>query len=192
MPAMKRKATPKALERAARSVLDSDEFVGHIGSIAERYRREHALDAGPRGREVRQALRGFRKHAEALSEWLDQAQRRTQSLESDAITRMQAALRGTANQVVVPAASVRAWLLQWGEAAETAESHIQPKAEPIAPRVAAEALKATFERHGLKWSTQISKAPVALLCAIAKAAGDAALTSQGARAQLVAMGKPKP
>ena len=46
--------------------------------------------------------------------------------------------------------SVLAWLTEWEAAAGEAEEQIQPtKAEPNAPRVAAEALRATFERS---WS----------------------------------------
>lgn len=192
MTAMKRKPTPKALERIARAVHDKDEFVAHIGGIADRYRREHALDAGPRGREVRQALRVFRKHAEPLGEWLEQASSRPKSLEFDALARMSAATRGLPNRSPTTAQAVRAWLAEWDDAARLAEELIQPKSAPSAPRVAAEALRATFERHGLKWSTGISKAPVALLCAIAKQAGDDSLTPEAARAQLLASGaRPK-
>lgn len=192
MPAMKRKPTPKPLERIARAIHDKDEFVAHIGGIAERYRREHALDAGPRGREVRQALRVFRKHATALGEWLEQASSRPKSLEFDALERMGAALRGLPNRSATPSQDVLAWLTEWDDAARLAEERIQPKAAPSAPRVAAEALRATFERHGLKWSTRISQAPVALLCAIARQSGDDSLTPQAAREQLVAIGARSP
>lgn len=192
MSAMKRKPTPKALERIARAVHDKDEFVAHIGGIAERYRREHALDAGPRGREVRQALRVFRKHAAPLSEWLEEASGRPKSLEFDALARMSAATRGLPNRSPTTAQVVRAWLAEWDDAARLAEELIQPKSAPSAPRVAAEALRATFERHGLKWSTQVAKGPVSLLCAIAKHSGDDSLTAQTAREHLVASGARKP
>jgi hypothetical protein len=59
-----------------------------------------------------------------------------------------------------------------------------------APKVAAEALRATFEFHKLKLSAQASAKKqsdaVRLLCAIAKNAGDGSLTAQEARQALLA------
>ena len=65
MSTLRKKKPSKSVEKAARSVKDSDDFVQHIANIADRYRREHALDLGPRARAVRQSLRAFHKHAAA-------------------------------------------------------------------------------------------------------------------------------
>lgn len=194
MRGMKRRKISSTLEKVARSVRDSDEFVGHIGSIADRYRHEHALETGPRGKEVRQTLRGFRKHAGGLGAWLGQAQSRPSSLEFEALAKLGAVMHSAPNQTLASSASIVAWLQQADAAAAAAEALLAPKkAEQNAPRIAVDALRATFERHGLKWSTQVTKAKasdaVRLLCAIAKSAGDGTLTAQQARAVMIA-GRP--
>jgi hypothetical protein len=64
------------------------------------------------------------------------------------------------------------------------------KAERSAPRIAVDALRATFEHHGIKWSTQVTKTltsdAIKLLCAVAKSAGDASMTPPQACAAMIA------
>ena len=186
MPPMKRKKVSSALEKAARGVRDSDEFVGHIGSIADRYRREHALETVPRGRDVRRTLKAFRKHAAGLTQWFEQAQSRPSSLEYEALTKLGAVMHSAPNQTLASSATILSWLDQAERAAGAAEAALASKRPALnAPRIAADALRATFERHGLKWSTQLTRSTVSdaikLLCAIAKSAGDASLTPEQAR-----------
>ena len=186
---MKRKKISAALAKATRAIHDSEAFLVHIGSIAERYRREHALDTGPRGREVRQALRTFRRHAAGLVEWLSTAQSRLNSLEYEALTKLATSLRTAPNQLLATSGGIVTWLRQAESAAGDAESQLSSRKRANAPLIAAEALRATYERHGLKWSTQVTKrsvgSAVQLLCAIAKSAGDE-LTPEEARAALLA------
>ena len=194
MTAMKRRKISSTLEKVARGVRDSDEFVGHVGSVADRYRHEHMLETGPRGKEVRQTLKTFRKHAAGLSAWLGEAQTRPSSLEFEALAKLGAVMHSAPNQTLASSANIVAWLHQADAAAAAAEALLAPKkSEQNAPRIAVDALKATFERHGLKWSTQVTKTKasdaVRLLCAIAKSAGDAAMTPQQARAAMIA-GRP--
>jgi len=193
MAAMQHKKINRGLEKIARGIHESDEFVGHVANIAERYRREHTLETGPRGRDVRRSLRGLRKHAAALSAWLDQAQRRPSSLEREALNKIGTVMHGTSTQALTSAAGIMAWLKQADQAAAIADEQLAPKrADKNAPRIAAEALRATFEHHGLKWSTQATQqkvgAPIELLCALAKHAGDVSMTPQAARAVLIAIG----
>jgi hypothetical protein len=191
MAAMKRKKISSRLEQAARDVRDSDEFVGHIGSIAERYRREHALETGPRGRDVRRTLKVFRKHAAGLTDWFEQAQAKQSSLEYEALTKIGAVMHSAPNQTLASSATILSWLEQAERAAGAAEVQLSSKKSELnAPRLAIEALRATFERHGLKWSTQLTKTTtsdaVKLLCAIARSAGDTSITPQQARAAMLA------
>jgi hypothetical protein len=189
--AMKRKKISAALAKAARDIHPSEEFIVHVGNIADRYRHEQALETGPRGRDVRQSLRTFRKHAIGLSEWLALAHAGQSSLEYEALAKLGAAMRSAPNQTLASSASIVAWLQQAESAAAAAEAQLSPKKmELTAPRIAAEALRATFEHHGLKWSTQVTKKTVGnavkLLGAIAKSAGDDLSTDQ-AREALVAV-----
>lgn len=193
MTTMKRKKISSSLEKVARSIRDSDEFVGHIANIADRYRREHALETGPRGKDVRRTLKAFRKHATGLTEWLEQAQARQTSLEYEALTKIGAVMHSAPNQTLASSVTIIAWLAQAERSATIAEAQLgSKKAEINAHRIAIEALRATFEHHDLKWSTQVTKTSasdaVKLLCAIAKSAGDE-MTPQEAR---VAMGGAKP
>ena len=183
---MKRKKISAALEKAARRVRDSDEFVGHVGSIAERYRREHALTTGPRGADVRRALKTFRKRAAALTEWFGQAQARPSSLEYEALTKIGSVMHSAPNQTLASSVSIVTWLQQAERSAAAAEAQLAArKTNSNSSRIAIEALKATFERHGLKWSTQVTKTSasdaITLFCAIAKSAGDPTMTPQSAR-----------
>jgi len=190
---MKRKKISAALAKAAREVHDTEEFLAHIGNIADRYRREHALETGPRGRDVRRTLRAFRKHADALSEWLGEAQAKPASLEYEALAKLGAAIQSAPNQTLASSSQILAWLQQAQGAAATAESQLANRKDMNAARIAAEALRATFERHGLKWSTQVTKQKtgnaVALLCAISKAAGDE-LEPEQAREVLIEATRP--
>jgi hypothetical protein len=193
MASMKRKKISSTLERAARGVRDSDEFVGHIGSIAERYRREHALETGPRGKDVRRALKVFRKHATGLAGWFEQAQTKQSSLEYEALAKIGAVMHSAPNQTLASSASILSWLEQAERAAQVAEAQLSKKSALNASRISIEALRATFEHHGLKWSTQLTKTTtsdaISLLCAIAKSAGDVSMTPQQARAAMLA-GRP--
>src|SRR6187402_3160419 len=93
-PPKKRKRT-KALEFCAREIRDSDEFVEHIANIADRYRRERALEERPRSTEVRKSIRQFHKHATALTAWLRQANKSALSTaEHDAMLKIGAVLYG--------------------------------------------------------------------------------------------------
>lgn len=189
----------KALEKAARLIKDADDFVEHVGNLSERYRREHALDAGPRGRTVKQSLAAFRKRATALADWLQQARKEAPATpERDALDKISVELHGAPGLAQAQSQDVQSWLARAGKAADVsvAKAKLQPRvaksALRTAPRVAAEGLRATFEHHQLKFSTQLSKArqsdAIRLLCAIAKHAGDADLTPQLARQALLESG----
>lgn len=190
---MRRKRIGSALAKVAREVHDNDEFLGHIGSIADRYRREHALQAGPRGRDVKRTLKAFRRHATALLEWLESAQAKSSSLEYEALAKLGAAMQSAPNQTLASSATIVAWLRQSDIAAAAAESQLSNKKEMSAARIAGDALRATFEHHGLKWSTQVTKqsagTAVRLLCAIAKSVGDD-LSPERAREALIAAARP--
>jgi hypothetical protein len=191
---MKRKRITAALAKVAREIHDSEEFLEHIGNIADRYKREYALERGPRGRDVRRALKAFRKHSTALAEWLRTAQTKTNSLEYEALAKVGAAMHSAPNQMLASSASILTWLQQAEEAAGAAEGLLANKKESNAARIAAEALKATFERHGVKWSTQVSKqsasSAVRLLCALAKGAGQE-MSAEQAREILIAATRPQ-
>ena len=184
---MKRRKPGKTLEKLARQIKDSDEFLEHIGSISSLYRREHALDATPRGSAARQSLKVFRKHADALAEWLKQAHRGNASTpEHDALNRLGEVLYGSASQGHTASLSVAEWLSQAEETAGRAldDSSLFPrKPQRNAPAAAGSALRATFEHHKLKMSTAKSGDAVRLLVGIAKDAGDE-LSEQEARVAL--------
>jgi hypothetical protein len=194
----RKKKPSKSLEKAARSVKDSDDFVQHIANIADRYRREHALDSGPRARELRQALRTFHKHATALAQWLEQAQKTGSHAEQDALNKIGVVLYGSPVLAHAEGRNVAAWLAQAGKAADKCAADAKPsgKRDRNAPRVAAEGLRATFEHHKLKWSTSAAKsnpgAAVLLLRAIANAAGDAEFTAEDAREFLLQSARREP
>jgi predicted transcriptional regulator len=194
--ATKRRKPGKALEKATRLIKDSDEFVEHVANIADRYRREHALDMGPRARAVRQSMNVFRKHAATLAAWLQQAHKEGLTApEYDALNRISIVLHGAPGVVNAQSKDVQSWLARAGKAADSciADAKRLPRnADKNAPRLAAEGLRATFEHHKLKFSTQAGKDSqsdaVRLLCAIAKNAGDAAMTPEAARKALVESG----
>lgn len=177
-----------ALANAAREVHDNEEFIEHIGNIADRFRREHALETGPRGRDVRRTLKVFRKHAQGVSAWLAVAHAKPGSLEYDALAKVGAAMHSAPNQTLASSAAALTWLQQAAEAASAAEAVLSSKKQMTALRIAADALRGTFAHHGLKWSTQVSKkgtgSAVRILCALAKSAGDE-LVPQHAREVLM-------
>jgi hypothetical protein len=194
---MRRRRISKPLERVARSIKNSDEFVAHIASIAERYRSEHALDAGLRNRGLRQSLQVFRRHAQALTEWLDLACGAGRpGTQADALSSMAGAVGRMPSEMRAGAKEVLDWLSQAEIAAARTLSDtkaLSRKPQRNAPRIAAEGLRATLEHHQLKVSTAGSRErpspAVSLLCAIAKGAGDATLTPAEARRIFVASGK---
>jgi hypothetical protein len=190
---MRRKRISAALAKAAREVHDTEEFLAHIGNIADRYRREHTLETGPRGHDVRRALKVFSKHATALSEWLGAAHAKPASLEYEAHAKLGAAMQSAPNQTLASSSQIIAWLQQADAAAAMAESQLANRKEMNAARIAAEALRATFEHHGVKWSTHVTKQSagnaVRLLCAIGKSAGDELAPAQ-AREVLIAVTRP--
>jgi hypothetical protein len=193
---MRPRKIAKPLERAARAVKDSDEFVQHVAGIADRYRREIALEEGLRDAELRRALKSFRKHAQALVEWLGPASRaKKTAVETRAFSAMLPALNRAPLRAEVQ--DVLNWLVQADAAAEGCLSQHRSAAaqqEPsVASRIAAEGLRATFEHHQLSVSTAGSKQnpspAVTLLCAIAKSAGDSTLTPEAAKRVIVESGK---
>jgi len=189
---MKRRKPGKALEKIARQVKDSDEFLEHLGNISSLYRREHALDATPRGSAARQSLKTFRKHAGALAQWLKQAHKESASTpEHDALNKIGELLYGSAPQAHTASKSVAEWLSQADDTAGRCleDARLFPrKPQRNAPIAAGLALRATFEHHKLKLTTAKESDAVHLLIAIAKDAGDASLSVQEARQ---ALGKKK-
>jgi hypothetical protein len=193
MPPMPKKRKPtKALEKCARAIKDSDEFVEHVANIADRYRRERVLEEGPRSAEVRKSLRDFHKYATALTTWLQQANRSgPATAEHDAVKKIGTVLYGVPSLALGESQSVLNWLAQAEQAAARCLADSKPsskKVQPNAQRIAAEALRATFDYHKLKWSATVTKQKqsdaVKVLCAIATSAG-AALTAEAARAALL-------
>ena len=193
----RRKKPSRSIEKAARSVKDSDDFVQHIANIADRYRREHALDLGPRARAVRQSLREFHKHAAALTVWLRQAQQETGDFAApDALNKIGMALYGSPVLAHAESKNVLAWLAQAEKAADRCVADAKAstgKHDRNAPRLAAEGLRATFEHHKLKLSAASTKGrpspAVLLLCAIASSAGDFELTAEDAKKSLLESGR---
>lgn len=175
---MNRRRRSKTLERAARAVRDTDEFVEHIFNIARGFAAHHELDVGAGARGVRQALRTFDKHASALALWLKQSSR-AGSAEHQALTAL-----GSPDT-----AALIEWLQRHARAASSAEGKLAGTKLRQAPRFAARALRATFEHHRLKVSHQATAKKqsdaVQLLCAIAKDGGDPTMTPAQARDWLI-------
>lgn len=169
---MKPQRRSKALETLARSIKDSDEFVTHVCNVAAAYAKHHAVDPAA-GREVRQALRTFARHAGALSEWLQSAARAGSSSESQALRQIGAASRnpGSVSQSV----ALREWL---GRVADVSSKAAEAPAGDLredALRTAAEGVRATFEHHGIKLSQRMPQQKqsdaVRLLCAMVNQPG---------------------
>jgi hypothetical protein len=177
------KRRSKALEKLARSIKDSDEFVEHIFAIARGFEAHHELDVSSGMRGVRNALKAFEKHAEPLANWLARAGE-SASAEKEALN----ALRSVPKLGTLPyldLSATQAWLQQGVRASAKAQTQLQGTKLTKAPRWAAQALRGTFERHKLKVSLQASeKKPsdaIRLFCAIAKDGGDAAMSAAQAR-----------
>lgn len=181
----KRKKIGKRLDKIARQIKDSDDFVNHVAGLCNRYRRELALRAGAAQAAMRQSTRAFHKHAFALALWLQRAHESdATSIEREALDKMGAtALR-------LQGAQALDWLLQASEMAAQSISTMSRRRndnDGTALRIAAEGLRATFDYHGLKVSTAGPQQPtdaVRLLCAIAQASGDTALDPDAAKAAL--------
>jgi hypothetical protein len=180
---MKRRKAGKALESAARAIRNSDEFVAHSAGIAALYRRERDLEGTDQRRELRVTLKALQRHAEALATLLRHAQ------PAGSARPEQIALQLIGEQGA-DTSTVHAWAIRAARAAARITEELKT-AKPDsgkAVRTAADALKATFEHHKLKWSTSISKGEPApglkLLCAIARDAGDRSLTPVDARKAL--------
>jgi hypothetical protein len=188
-----RKSAPKALkvgkrlEKVAREIKDADEFVEHVGGLANRYRREYALQAGEAQAELRQSLRTFQKHAVALASWLQEANNgKTTAIERKAFDAMGTKLHGSPVLARPQSAQVLEWLTRAGQAAEESAAKKQG-ADNAALRIAAEGLRATFEHHKLKVSLSGGEQPadaVRLLCAIAREGGDATVEPEAAKVAL--------
>jgi hypothetical protein len=182
---MRRRHT-KTLEKAARSIRDADEFVTHVFNIAWAYRSDHLADQGPGNRDVKRALRSLRKHATALSSWIESANRTGKDRpERDALDRIGVAKYGSAATGRQQSIAPRLWLEDMVAGSAAAEESLRGKHSERAPKNAAEALRATFEHHGLKLSQRAEGEKltdaVRLLCAIAKDAGDESMAPAAAR-----------
>lgn len=184
---MSKRRRSKALEKTARAINDSDEFVEHVFNIARGFEAHHELDGGAGARAVRQALNAFEKHAAALAEWFEHSSQRG-TPQFEALNAISAGLqaRGLA---AFESTGMRNWLAQAAKASVKAQGQLQGKKLKNAPRFAAEALRATFEHHKLKVSLQATDKKqsdaVKLLCAIAKDGGDGSMTPMQAREWLV-------
>ncbi len=180
---MSKRRRSKTLEKTARSIKDSDDFVEHVFNIARGYEAHHELDSGAGARSVRQALKSFEKHTAALLEWLESSSKRGEP-ENEAMNSVLHALQGRGLPSVEPV-GLREWLRNASSAARKVETQLQGKKLKNAPRFAAEALRATFEHHKLKVSLQANEKKqsdaIRLLCAIAKDGGDDSMTPQDAK-----------
>lgn len=185
---MSKRRRTKTLEKAARAIKDSDDFVEHVFSIARGYEAHHELDVGVGTRGVRQSLKIFDKHASQLAEWLKSAAQ-LGTPEHEALKAIRGALQDQ-GELSADVIATRGWLHAAARASVKLEGALQGKKLKNAPRFAADALRATFEHHKLKVSTQATEKKqgdaVKLLCAIAKDGGDPDLTAAQAREWLIA------
>lgn len=140
---------------------------------------------------MRQSLKAFDKHAAALVEWLERSSERG-TPEYEALSALRAAFPELGAPYMEPAAT-RTWLDYAARASRKAEAELQGKKLKNAPRFAAEALRATFERHKLKVSHQATEKKqsdaVKLLCAIGKDGGDPSMTPALAKEWLIQSGR---
>lgn len=177
----------KRLEKVAREIKDAAEFVEHVAGLANRYRREYALQAGEAQAELRQSLRSFQKHATALASWLQEANNgKATAIERKAFDAIGTKLQGSPVLARPQSVQVLEWLTRAGQVAEESAAKKQG-ADNAALRIAAEGLRATFEHHKLKVSLSGGEKPadaVRLLCAIARDAGDAAVEPDMAKSAL--------
>lgn len=186
-----RKKIGRRLERIARQIKDSDEFVDHVAGLCGRYRHEHALRESAAQAAVRQSTRTFQRHAGALAVWLQQAHDGAMTaIEREALDRIGALLHGSPGAARSQSAPVLNWLTRASQAAEESIVKMARRQNDVAggaARVVAEGLRATFEHHKLKVTLSAvgSDRPanaVGLLCAIAQDAGDDSLDADTAKA----------
>lgn len=181
---MPRQRRSKTLEKAARSIKDDDTFVEHVFGIAARYRTQYAMETGTRGRDIRQAIRNFARHADALGKWLQRAQRDA-TAEHEALGVLSTVLHASAVAARPQAIASGLWLTAAAGASERALETLKRSSLHHAPHTAAEALRATFEHHGLKVSYRHEgkdpSAAVRLFCAIARDSGDAQMSAAAAK-----------
>lgn len=166
----------KRLEALAREIKDNDEFVEHVAGLAKRYRREHALRVGDAQAELRQSLRTFHKHADALVEWLQQANGgKAAAIERKAFDALGTKLFGSPVLARPMSTQTLDWLTRASKAADDTVTEMKEGGAEDALKIAAEGLRATFEHHKLKLAAGSDKKPgdaVRLLCAIAREAGE--------------------
>jgi len=180
----------KSLEKMARAVHDSDEFVEHIFGIAATYRAQHALESTAKGAAIRKSLKTFDKHATALNSWLREALKTSHaSAEHEALSQLSTALHGSSAAARAQAHATQLWLASLCGVSERAQQSLKRNPIQRAPQTAAEALRTTCAHHAVKISYKnIGERPSAsiqLLCAIAKDAGDS-LSAEQARQWLKA------
>lgn len=192
---IKRRKPGKRLERIARQIKDTDEFIDHVGSLCNRYRHEHALREGAAQAALRQSTRTFHRHASALALWLKQAHDgAAMSIEREALDRIGTLLHGSPGTARAHSAPILDWLTRASQAAETNSAKVTRQEDAAgAARIVAEGLRATFEHHKLKVTLTAtdSEQPntVLLLCAIARDAGDDSLDVDAAKAALREAGR---
>jgi hypothetical protein len=172
-----KKRRSKSLEKVARTVRDSDEFVEHIFGIAASYRAQHTLESSANGAEIRKALKTFGKHAGALDLWLRQALKTSQaSAEHEALKQLSTALHGASTSAFTQAHTTQLWLASLSAAIDGTLQSLKRSPVRRAPQAAAEALRTTFKHHGVKIvyrdSAEQPSDAIRLFCAIAKDAGD--------------------
>jgi hypothetical protein len=177
------------LEKIARQIKDSDDFVEHAAGLSNRYRREYALQASDAQAELRQSMRSFHKHATAIVTWLREAQDgKATAIERKAFEAIGTALHGSPGLARPQSSQVLDWLTRASQAAaDSIEKVKKGGSNSAALRIAAEGLRATFEHHKLKVSISGSDQPadaVRLLCAIARDAGDDSVEPDTAKAAL--------
>ncbi|MDY6947094.1 MAG: hypothetical protein SXG53_15370 [Pseudomonadota bacterium] len=166
----------KRLEAVAREIKDADEFVEHVAGLAKRYRREHALRVGDSQAQLRQSLRTFHKYAEALAEWLQQANSgKATAIERKAFDALGTRLFGSPVLARPQSTQTLEWLTRASKAADDTVTEMKEGGADDVLKIAAEGLRATFEHHKLKLAAGSDKKPgdaVRLLCAIAREAGE--------------------
>ena len=195
--AIKRRKTGKRLERIARQVKDSDEFVDHVAGLCSRYRHEHGLREGSTQAALRQSTRAFHRHATALALWLQQAHDGAMTaIEREALDRIGTLLHGSSGAARAQTRPILDWLTRAGQAAETSLAKMTRRQNDLADsaaRTVAEGLRATFEHHKLKVVLSATDPDhpnaVLLLCAIARDAGDHSLDADAAKAALREAGR---
>ncbi len=180
-----KKRRSKSLEKVARVVKDSDEFVEHIFGIAAAYRAQHELESNSKGAEIRKALKSFEKHAGALQLWLRLALRPGQSTaEHEALNQLSTALHGSPLPARAQAQATQLWLASLSGVNERALQALKRSPVQRAPLLAAEALRATLKHHGVKISYRANgdhpSDAIRLLCALAKDSGDTQMTTERA------------